>query len=107
MGNQNNGGNGNGVTGSEKQNGFFSKVKKAAKNVYVRVTTSKAGKFIGLGVVAGLGALGAKKAYDEGFKKGAASVTPTTVYITAGVDDDDDEVEQEPEEEQPVEETAE
>ena len=107
MGNQNNGGNGNGVTGSEKQKkGFFGWAKEKAKGVYVWVTTSKAGKVIGLGALTGLGALGAKKAYDIGFQKGAASVTPTTVYITAGVDDDDDEVEQEPEEEV-TEETAE
>lgn len=110
MGNQNNGGNNVGATGSEKKqkNGFFGWVKGKAKSVYVWATTSKAGKVLSGGAVLGLGALGAKKAYDIGFQKGAASVTPTTVYITAGVDDDsEDEEEQEPEEEVAAETTAE
>lgn len=106
MGNQNNGGNNVGATGSEKKrNGFFGKVKKAAKSAYVWLTTSKLGNAVVIGTGAAIGAVCTKKAYDNGFKKGVASVTPTTVYITAGVDDDAEE-EQEPEEES-VEETAE
>lgn len=94
----------NGGSGTKQKKGFGTWVKKA----YVWVTTSKAGRIIGSGTVVGLSALGAKMAYDLGFKKGAASVTPTTVYITAGAEEEPENEDQNPEEEEPVvEETAE
>lgn len=107
MSNQGNNGVNNGANGgSQKQKkGLGAWVKEKAKKAYVWMTTSKAGRIISGGGIVGLGALGAKMAYDSGFKKGAASVTPTTVYITSGVNEDED---QEPAEEEPaVEETAE
>ena len=110
MSNQENNGVNNGANGgSQKQKKTIGAwVKEKAKKAYVWVTTSKAGRIIGSGTVVGLSALGAKMAYDNGFKKGAASVTPTTVYITSGVNEDpEDEETQEPVEEEPaVEETT-
>jgi len=106
----NNGVNNNGANGgSQKQKKTIGAwVKEKAKDAYVWVTTSKAGRIISGGGLIGLSALGAKMAYDSGFKKGAASVTPTTVYITSGGDPEDNEETQEPVEEEPtVEETAE
>lgn len=109
MSNQDNNGVNNGANGgSQKQKkGLGAWVKEKAKKAYVWVTTSKAGRIIGGGTVVGLSALGAKMAYDNGFKKGAASVTPTTVYITAGVEENPENEDQEPVEEEPaVEETT-
>lgn len=106
---ENNGVNNTGANGSgQKQKKTIGAwVKEKAKKAYVWVTTSKAGRIIGGGTVVGLSALGAKMAYDNGFKKGAASVTPTTVYITAGVEEDPENEDQEPvEEESVVEETT-
>lgn len=97
----------NGGSGKKQKKGFGTWVKETAKKAYVWVTTSKAGRIIGSGTVVGLSALGAKMAYDSGFKKGAASVTPTTVYITAGAEEDPENEDQEPVEEEPaVEETT-
>ena len=109
MSNQGNNGVNNGANGgSQKQKkGLGAWVKEKAKKAYVWVTTSKAGRIIGSGTVVGLSALGAKMAYDNGFKKGVASVTPTTVYITSGVEDPEDETQEPAEEEPAVEETAE
>lgn len=109
MSNQENNGVNNGANGGgQKQKKTIGAwVKEKAKKAYVWVTTSKAGRIIGGGTVVGLSALGAKMAYDNGFKKGAASVTPTTVYITAGVEEDPEDEDQEPvEEESVVEETT-
>ena len=104
MSNQDNNGVNNGANGgSQKQKKSIGAwVKEKAKKAYVWVTTSKAGRIIGGGGIIGLSALGAKMAYDNGFKKGAASVTPTTVYITAGVEEDPEDEDQEPVEEEPV-----
>lgn len=104
MSNQDNNGVNNGANGGgQKQKKTIGAwVKEKAKKAYVWVTTSKAGRIIGGGTVVGLSALGAKMAYDNGFKKGAASVTPTTVYITAGVEEDPEDEDQEPVEEEPV-----
>lgn len=110
MSNQGNNGVNNGANGgSQKQKKTISAwVKEKAKKAYVWMTTSKAGRIISGGGIVGLSALGAKMAYDNGFKKGAASVTPTTVYITSGVEEDPENEDQEPTEEEPaVEETAE
>ena len=99
----------NGGSGTKQKKGFGTWVKEKAKKAYVWATTSKAGRIISGSGIVGLSALGAKMAYDNGFKKGAASVTSTTVYITAGANEDpEDEETQEPEEEESVvEETAE
>lgn len=104
-GNVNGGDNG----GKNPKKGFLQNLKQLPKRAWVWLTTSKAGN-VTLGLTtAGAAAFGMKTAYDKGFKNGAASVTPTTVYIQAGVDDDEEDDIQEPEEDEPesVEETAE
>ena len=108
MGNQDHGGVNNGAKGAgadKKQNGFIGKVRKGAKRVWVWLTTSTAGKVtLGAGAVAAISGA-AKVGYDSGFVKGAASVVPTTVYISPAVEENTEEP-QEPDETEPVEETT-
>lgn len=88
---------------AENQPGIVSRAIKGVRHLVVRAKATKSGRVVialTKGAVVGFGLY---KTYDIGFKKGQASVQPTIVTITEGVQEEEAPAEETPTEEAPVE----
>lgn len=110
--NNNNGQNGTKGQNPDKKPNLIVRAWRCGKRIVLKfsndhpIATKVTKGLVGLGTVG----YGGYKMYKRGFKDGANSVVPTTVYIQSGCNDDDPQDEEdnlEEETEEPVEETTE